>query len=255
MASIGKLCQEEKASLDQVFDQILFSYRCCPHTSTGEAPYTLIYNTDPPIPIQKLIKVVKLYKGESTLGKRIDQSRVSLSIAAKMLEKMRANHKRHFQNRRSTHTFKVGDVVLLKKHNVDKMQFYWEPNYRIIKLPSAWSAVAENQISGKSKRCSSEDWKLKPSSIARAARFVNNPQQVHDIDYTVDKSPAQAQVGTEAKHDDSVVKPSAQFQTGTNTKYNLPLGEIPFSARVFRKNINIFNNLRKSIKPPTKLDL
>ena len=29
--------------------------------------------------------------GENTLGKRIEQSRVSLSIAAKMLEKMRAN--------------------------------------------------------------------------------------------------------------------------------------------------------------------
>ena len=35
MASIGKLCQEDKASWDQVLDQILSSYRCCPHTSTG----------------------------------------------------------------------------------------------------------------------------------------------------------------------------------------------------------------------------
>ena len=42
-ASIRKLCQEDKASWDQVLDQLLFSYRCCPHTSTGEAPYTLVY--------------------------------------------------------------------------------------------------------------------------------------------------------------------------------------------------------------------
>ena len=48
-ASIRKLCQEDKASWDQVLDQILFSYRCCPHTSTGEVPYTLVYNRDPPI--------------------------------------------------------------------------------------------------------------------------------------------------------------------------------------------------------------
>ena len=53
--SIRKLCQEDKASWDQVLDQILFSYRCCPHTSTGEAPYTHVYNRDPPIPIHKLI--------------------------------------------------------------------------------------------------------------------------------------------------------------------------------------------------------
>ena len=101
-ASIRKLHQEDKASWDQVLDQKLFSYRCCPNTSTGEAPYTLVYNRDPPIPIHKLIKVVEPYMGENTLGKRTEQSRVSLSIAAKMLEKMSANQKRYYQNRRST---------------------------------------------------------------------------------------------------------------------------------------------------------
>ena len=34
-ASIRKLCQEDKTSWNQVLDQILFSYRCCSHTSTG----------------------------------------------------------------------------------------------------------------------------------------------------------------------------------------------------------------------------
>ena len=38
----------------------------------GEAPYTLVYNRDPPIPIHKLIKVVEPYMGENTLGKRIE---------------------------------------------------------------------------------------------------------------------------------------------------------------------------------------
>ena len=92
-ASIRKLCQENKASWDQVLDQILFSYRCCPHTSPGEALYPLVYNRDPPIPIHKLIKVVEPYMGENTSGKIIEQS-VPLSIAAKMVEKMRANQKR-----------------------------------------------------------------------------------------------------------------------------------------------------------------
>ena len=100
--------------------------------------------------------------GENTLGNRIKQSRVSLSVAAKMLEKMRANQMRYYQNRRSTHTFKVGDLVLLKKHNVEKMELEWEPNYRIVvKLPSA---VVENQLSGKSKRCNIGDLKLKHPS-------------------------------------------------------------------------------------------
>ena len=218
---IRKLCQEDKASWDQVLDQILFSHRCCPHTSTGEVSYTFGYNRDAPIPIHKLIKVVEPYMGENTLGKRIEQSRVSLPIAAKMLEKIRANQKRYYLNRRSTHTFKVGDLVL-KKYNIDKMELIWEPNYRIVKLPSAWSAVVENQLIGKSKRCKicdlkiihpSEDWELTPSCFGRAAKFVNHPNILPDIDFSVDK-PSENQKGTEPKY-----------------------------------------NLRRAIKAPTKLDL
>ena len=68
-ASIRKLCQEDTAAWDQVLDQILFVYRCCPHTSItsmGEAPYILLYNRDPLLPVQKLNKCIEPYKGDST---------------------------------------------------------------------------------------------------------------------------------------------------------------------------------------------
>ena len=58
-ASIRNLCQEDTMAWDQVLDQILFLYRCCPHTSTGEAPYTFVYNRDPPLPVQKLIQCIE----------------------------------------------------------------------------------------------------------------------------------------------------------------------------------------------------
>ena len=89
-------------------------------------------------------------------------------------------------------------------------------------LSSAWSAVVENQLSGKSKRCNiadlklkhpSEDSELKPSSIGRAAKFINHPDNLPDIDFSVDKL--------------------SDNQTETEPKYNL----------------------RRAIKAPTKLDL
>ena len=110
---------------------------------------------------KNLIKVVVPYKGNNELGKRIEQSRVSLSIAAKWLSKMRGRQKRYYVNRRYTHPFKVGDLVLLKKHQRDKMDLKWVPNYRVIKLTSAWSAIVENQTNGKTKRCNVGDLKLK----------------------------------------------------------------------------------------------
>ena len=85
--SIRKLYQEDIASWDQVIDQIIFAYRYCPHTSTSEVPYTLLYNRHPPLPVQRLIKCVESYKGDNPLGNRIEQSRITLSTAVKMLEK------------------------------------------------------------------------------------------------------------------------------------------------------------------------
>ena len=71
-ASIRKLCQEDKEPWDQVLPQILFAYRCCPHTSNGESPYTLVHGRDSVLPIHKLIKVTTPYQGESSLGKSIE---------------------------------------------------------------------------------------------------------------------------------------------------------------------------------------
>ena len=88
------------------------------------------------------------------------------------------------------------------------MELKWEPRYRIIKIPSAWSAVVENQLSGKSKRCNigdlklkhpSEDWEPKPNSIGRTAKLVNHPDNLPNIDFSVDK-PFDIQTGTEHKY-------------------------------------------------------
>ena len=95
-ASIWKLCQEDKEEWDQVLPQILFAYRCCSHTSIGESPYNLalVHGRDPVLPIHKLIKVTTPYQGENSLGKSIEQSKVTLSIAAKMLREKKEKTKR-----------------------------------------------------------------------------------------------------------------------------------------------------------------
>ena len=93
---------------------------------------------------------------------------------------MWANQKWHYQHQRAIHKYQVGDLVLLKKHNADKMDFRWEPNYRVIRLMSPWLAVVENQISGKTKCCNvgdlkpkhpSEDWEINPVQLVE--------QQIH----------------------------------------------------------------------------
>ena len=89
-------------------------------------------------------------------------------------------------------------MVLLKKHNADKMDLWWEPNYRVIRLMSPWSAIVENQMSGKMKCCNVgdlkpkhpvEDWTLEPSSVGRATRFINHPYNLPNVDISIDHNP------------------------------------------------------------------
>ena len=85
-----------------------------------------------------------------------------------------------------------------------------------------WTAVIENQSTGRTKRCNisdlkikhpAEDWNLKPATIGRAAKFVNHPDNLPDVDFEPDQA---------------------------NITVQLPQNKY---------------NLRQSIKPPTKLDL
>ena len=113
-----------------------------------------------------------------------------------LMDMMRKEYIR-YKNRKSTHTFKVGDLVLYQKHNKEKLDLKWEPNYRIIKLPHLWTALIENQSTGRTKRCNisdlkikhpAEDWNLKPAAIGRAAKFVNHPDNLPDIDFEPDQA-------------------------------------------------------------------
>ena len=147
------------------------SYLCIGAALThplGSHPIPFCITGDPPLPFQKLIKCIEPYKDENILGKRIEQSWITLSTTAKMLEKMQAKQKRHYQHWRDSNKFQVGDLVLLKKHNTDKMDLRWEPNYRVIRLTSPWSAVVENQICGKTKCCNVGD--INPNTLPRTGK-------------------------------------------------------------------------------------
>ena len=107
---------------------------------------------------------------------------------------MQASQKRWYQHCKAIHKFWIGDLVLLKKHNADKMDFRWEPNYRVIRLKSPWSVLVENQTSGKTKCCNvadikakhpSEYWTLQPSPIGRATRFINHLDNLPDVDIAI----------------------------------------------------------------------
>ena len=151
-ASIRKLCQDDMADL---------AYGCCPHTPTGESPFFLVYNKDPVLPIHKLIKPIRPYRGEMTITQEMEQTQVTLTTAAKNLEKAREQQKKPSKNRLSQHNFQIGDLVLVKKQNKEELELKWELGYRIVGFPTKWTARVRNKESGEPKHCNIKDLKLK----------------------------------------------------------------------------------------------
>ena len=137
--------------------------------------------------MHKLIKPTLPYRGNNDIGYRIEQSQIALTTDAKNLEKKRALQKKPHEHRPSDHKFKVGDLVLLYKHNKDKLKLQWEPGYRIVALPTKWIARIKNKETGEPKRVSvkdpAEDWELKAEDMGRGAKFVNDPSNLPDIDW------------------------------------------------------------------------
>ena len=130
-----------------------YGLQVLPHTSTGESPFFLVYNRDPVLPVHKLIKPVTPFRGDMSLAYRIEQSQVASTTAAKNLEKKRAAQKKLYEDRPSSHKFQVGDLVLIKKHLKDKLDLKWEPGFRIIELPTKWTARVRNKETGEPRRC------------------------------------------------------------------------------------------------------
>ena len=156
-----------------------------------------------------------------------------------MLATKHADQKKSTNHRPSEHNFKVGDLVLVKKHNKTKLELKWEPGYRIIKLPTQMTAVVENQLTGRSKcynvtdlklKHPAEDWELKADNIGHAAKFVNHPDNLSDIDLLPES--------------ENKLKKKPEID-------NDKLQDKPQTAHSNEKGYN----LRQSIKVPTKLNL
>ena len=149
----------------------------------------LVYNRDPVLHIHKLTKPVRPYREEMTIAQKTEQTQVTLTTVAKSLEKAREQQKKPSKNRPSQHYFQIGDLVLVEKHNKEKLELKLEPGYRIVGFPTKHTARIRNKESGEPKCCNikdlklkdpPEDWELKAECIRRTEKFVNHPSRLPD---------------------------------------------------------------------------
>ncbi|XP_037802987.1 uncharacterized protein LOC119597481 [Penaeus monodon] len=130
-AMLSRLCAEQPRQWRRYLSPLLFAYREVPQSSTGFAPFELMYEVRGPMGIlqelwtgERIAPQVKTsYHYVFDLCKRLEET---MALARQNLEGAQSRYKRHYDRKTKARSFKAGDevlVLLLATHNKLLMQW------------------------------------------------------------------------------------------------------------------------------------
>ena len=118
---------------DLHLNQVLAAKRFNTNESTKFSAFYLLYNHDPVLPIDNILKPGRKYLGEEPHKTAIEQQHKSFTLVHQNLKRAKKKQAK-YADRNSQYTeFQVGDPVYLKQQQCkSKLQGRWCPYYRII---------------------------------------------------------------------------------------------------------------------------
>ena len=130
---MSKRVSENVQTWDIYLNQVLGAIRFNINESTKFSPFYLLYNHDPILPIDNILKPRYRYHGEEPHKIGLQEQHKSFVLVHKHLKKAKKRQAR-YANQNSEHTeFQIGDPVYLKQQQrKSKLEGRWCPYYRII---------------------------------------------------------------------------------------------------------------------------
>ncbi|CAC5412556.1 unnamed protein product [Mytilus coruscus] len=185
---LAKKIKDGPSTWDVYLNQTLAAIRCSKNESTKFSPFYLLYNRDPVLPVDNLLKPRRKYAGESPHQILLEQQHKSFVTVHRNLKKAKTKQKEYADKNRQEINFKVGDAVYFKNHlRKSKLDSNWKPFYRIIEQRSPVSFIVKNQLTGSTtkghaqhlKPAPVETWDIPKSNEIkklRKSRFVVPPE-------------------------------------------------------------------------------
>ena len=181
---MSKRASENVETWDIYLNQVLAAIRFNTNDSTKFSPFYLLYNHDPLLPIDNILKPRHRYYGEEPHRIGLQQQQKSFVLVHRHLKKAKKRQAK-YANKNSEYTeFQVGDPVYLKQQQrKSKLEGRWCPYYRIIEKTSPVSFHLKNQLDGSVTKAHAENirlanidnWEIpkdRKGRLTRRARFV-----------------------------------------------------------------------------------
>lgn len=175
---------EKKKKWPEFLPEVIFIYNVTPHTTTGFAPYQLLFGQAPKLPVDFLLGHVGSQESGSEWlevhRSRLDLARKHLLQAAK---ERKVKHDCQIRGER----LKVGDVVLLRNHPLgrNKIQDAWKPERHVVRMVpdrDGGPYIVEPVCGGELKRMCRQELRRVPIPMPRKTLQLPNfsPPNVED---------------------------------------------------------------------------
>lgn len=178
-----KIENEEFETWDVYLNQTLAAVRFHINESTRQSPFSLLYNREPMLPIDNILKPRTKYMGEDFHKIAIQEQHKSFVRVHRHLRRAKERQKRYHKGQMET--FEVGDPVFLRRHvRNTKLQDKWKKYYKIYQKTGPVSFVLKNQVDGTLTKAHAEhlrraksEWKIPKADgrPLRRERYVEPP--------------------------------------------------------------------------------
>ncbi|CAG2214183.1 Retrovirus-related Pol polyprotein from transposon 297 [Mytilus edulis] len=130
---MAKKLQSDASTWDVCLNQTIAAIRFQKNESTKFSPFFLLYNRDPVLPIDNLLKPRRKYVGEDPHKILLEQQHKSFILVHRNLKKSKEKQKQNADKNRQEINLEIGDPVYFKNHlRKSKLDTKWKPYYRII---------------------------------------------------------------------------------------------------------------------------
>ena len=144
---LSKKLDRDLTTWDLHLNQTVAAVRFSVNETTKFSPFFLVYNRDPILPLDNILKPRPRYNGDESHKIALENQHFAFLTVHKRLRRKQEKNKRLADKNRQDINFEVGDPVYLKNHQrKGKLDRKWTPYYRIIEKLSPLTYKIRNQL-------------------------------------------------------------------------------------------------------------
>ena len=253
---LAKYLDDHLCQWDAYLNQALAAIRFSISDSSKFSPFALLFNRDPNLPLDNVLRPRRKYLGEEHHLLALERAHEIFTRVHKNLRKAKKRQAKYAnKNVKENQELKVGDPVFLKQNRrQNKLQSRWIPYYRVVKVTGPSNYELRSYLDGRIikahrnniLRAKIDEWSVptnKEGRPMRKAAYVVPPSgSESESDSELEPPPVKRRLVRKADktHEQSRQVRSEMYSDSDNPDDDIPLREIQKSLR--REKLKLSDN-------------